>query len=474
MSINSAKRCASGAALGWTRETKSRSVLHRKIWRGAARALLLAALLSSAAVFSSAQNVTFKEYQLNGFPSPTSITTGADGALWFTEYLGNKIGRITTTGVITEYPVQMVGSELSQLGAITAGPDGALWFTESFASKIGRITTAGVLTEYTTTERPGAMTVGPDVALWFTLGSAIGRITAAGTITEYPLPSGSGATDITLGPDGALWFIDLAGNGIGRMTADGVLTAEYSLSPISCNCAVPAGLTTGPDGALWFGKDIDKVGRISTTGEVTEYPLAPHSWPGHFTVGPDGALWFTENGGGSFVEAILGKIGRITTTGVITEYPIPTDHPFPGGLTLGPDNALWFTEQLPGKIGQVVLSDTTPPVIALFVSPTILWPPNGRMVPVTVFGIIADVGSGVNTSAASYMVKDEYGEIQPRGTIRLGSGGRYSFVVYLRASRRGSDLNGRHYRITVRAKDNAGNVGSKTAVVTVPHRHPKV
>jgi streptogramin lyase len=37
--------------------------------------------------------------------SPTSITVGPDGALWFTEQTGNKIGRITTAGVITEYPI---------------------------------------------------------------------------------------------------------------------------------------------------------------------------------------------------------------------------------------------------------------------------------------------------------------------------------------------------------------------------------
>jgi streptogramin lyase len=33
-------------------------------------------------------------------------------------------------------------------GGITTGPDGALWFTEQNASKIGRITTAGVITEF--------------------------------------------------------------------------------------------------------------------------------------------------------------------------------------------------------------------------------------------------------------------------------------------------------------------------------------
>jgi hypothetical protein len=34
---------------------------------------------------------------------PNGIVAGPDGALWFTEYSGNKIGRITTGGSITEY-----------------------------------------------------------------------------------------------------------------------------------------------------------------------------------------------------------------------------------------------------------------------------------------------------------------------------------------------------------------------------------
>ena len=65
--------------------------------------------------------------------------------LWFTEGQTNKIGRITTSGVITEYPLP---DPMSIPYAITAGPDGALWFTEFGNGKIGRITTAGVITEF--------------------------------------------------------------------------------------------------------------------------------------------------------------------------------------------------------------------------------------------------------------------------------------------------------------------------------------
>src|ERR1035438_1598757 len=74
-----------------------------------------------------------------------NIVAGPDGALWFSEYLGNRIGRIKTSGAITEYPIPT-----SNGGPfwIAAGPDGALWFTEFNVNKIGRITTTGIITEY--------------------------------------------------------------------------------------------------------------------------------------------------------------------------------------------------------------------------------------------------------------------------------------------------------------------------------------
>jgi FG-GAP-like repeat/FG-GAP repeat len=52
------------------------------------------------------------------------------------ENSADKIGRITTAGVITEFPMPIRGS--FPVG-ITMGTDGALWFTEAQANKIGRL-----------------------------------------------------------------------------------------------------------------------------------------------------------------------------------------------------------------------------------------------------------------------------------------------------------------------------------------------
>ncbi len=137
-------------------------------FRARLRALLLSVLLLIVRTLSSAQSVRFTEYPLASSAAfPESIVAGPDGALWFPEYFGNKIGRITTAGAFSEYPVP---TSSSGLDSITAGPDGALWFTEASGNKIGRITTAGAISEYLVpTPSSGAfvITTGPDGALWF-------------------------------------------------------------------------------------------------------------------------------------------------------------------------------------------------------------------------------------------------------------------------------------------------------------------
>jgi streptogramin lyase len=172
----------------------------------------------------------------------TSIISGPDGALWFTEYTGQpgqssfdaKIGRITTAGTITEYTVPSAGSDggaycvFARPAGIAAGPDGALWFTIPYGNKIGRITTAGAVTEYslpTNQSGPAGITAGPNGALWFTesCGNKIGTITTGGAITEYSAGlSGGGPSSITLGPDGNLWFTEVPAQNAN--TKIGVLT----------------------------------------------------------------------------------------------------------------------------------------------------------------------------------------------------------------------------------------------------------
>ncbi|OAF12442.1 hypothetical protein AYJ54_06330 [Bradyrhizobium centrolobii] len=247
-----------------------------------------------------------------------SITTGPDGALWFTEFTSKKIGRIPTTATAENLQlIEFTAPGSSGPLGIATGPDGALWFTEEAGGKIVRITTTGV-------------------------------------VTEFAIPAAKGG-EITTGPDGALWFTEFRGK-IGRITTTGAVT-EFRIPPENSS---PGGITTGPDGALWLTEPVSgKIVRITTDGKITEFALPdPNAQPWGITTGPDGALWFTEAScirrPGS--RCIVGnKIGRITTTGSVTEFTVPSDGSGPHSITTGPDGALWFTEYYGGRVGRLVL-----------------------------------------------------------------------------------------------------------------------
>ena len=134
----------------------------------------------------------------NGMGDPLGITSGPDGALWFTNHANSTIGRITTSGVVTNY----TGTGVNLPAEITSGPDGALWFTNfnnggntvgrplpQNGDSIGRISTSGVVSNYIGTgiDKPAGITSGPDGALWFTnyKNDSIGRITTSGVVTNY-------------------------------------------------------------------------------------------------------------------------------------------------------------------------------------------------------------------------------------------------------------------------------------------------
>jgi hypothetical protein len=143
----------------------------------------------------------FKIFPLPGTPNNVKeITTGSDGNLWFAEEYANKIGRLTPSGVLTEFAIP---TPSSRANCLTLGPDGNVWFTESGANQIARITPGGVITEI-----------------------------PIPTPNSYPL-------EIVTGPDGNLWFAEANANQIGRFSlipTVGPITAP--IAPVAVNTAI--------------------------------------------------------------------------------------------------------------------------------------------------------------------------------------------------------------------------------------------
>lgn len=117
--------------------------------------------------------------------------------------------------------------------------------------------------------------------------------------------------------------------------------------------------------------------------------------------------------------------------------------------------------------------DTTPPVIAsVAATPNVLWPPNHKMVPVTVSVSASDVcDASVSCSITSVSSNEPInglgdGDTAPDWVITG------ALTVDLRAERSGTGT-GRVYTITVTCSDGSGNSSTKTVMVTVPHDQRK-
>jgi virginiamycin B lyase len=307
------------------------------------------------------ERVRIKEFadlpQYYGDYSPSAIASGPEHSLWVTDeidqdYGENLVARIDTSGTLLKtFYYQGRSTEGSSFQDITAGPDGALWITDYYNSQIVRMTTDGAFSTFSLKTEPLGITVGPDKALWFTEYSAIGRITTKGSVTIYP--AGELDDDIAAGPDGALWFTELTGNAIGRITTHGKITT-YTKG-ISSG-AGPYSIAPGPDGALWFTEATGgRIGRITTSGKVTEYSrgITPTEEPDGIAAGPDGAMWFTECEPYGSYHIHESKIGRITTTGKISEYSKGlSGSSGPGDIVAGPDGNMWFVEISADRTGR--------------------------------------------------------------------------------------------------------------------------
>jgi virginiamycin B lyase len=200
---------------------------------------------------------------------------------------------------------------------------------------------------------PSDVTEGPDGAIWVTDQidqdsgeNAVVRIATSGRRTNTYFyggvtSEGSSLGSITTGPDGALWVTDAYNSEVLRLDLNG----NYTRFPVG-GYGSPVNIVTGPDKALWFTEQAgsaSEVVRMTTKGAMTPYTVGGE--PIDIAVGSDGALWFTD---------FSGHVGRITTHGKITEYSkgiSPGAQPY--SIAPGPDGALWFTELGGGRIGRI-------------------------------------------------------------------------------------------------------------------------
>jgi len=127
-----------------------------------------------------------------------------------------------------------------------------------------------------------------------------------------------------------------------------------------------------------------------------------------------------------------------------------------------------------------ILMPEAPVFQSLTASPNVLWPPNHKLVPITVNWIVLDdsglapvielkriiMNEGDEINTYDPIFDDTQGDGHTTTDIQIKDG-----VIYLRAERSGTGT-GRAYTLTYEATDTDGNVGTASVTVTVPHEAP--
>jgi streptogramin lyase len=255
------------------------------------------------------------------------IALGPDDNLWFTQSgqpssagagvvyrISSGVGN-SGDGPLGTVKYQRADGILPNVGGITSGPGGRVYFTE---------TSAAIDPPAGPAEEVGSMGVHGGVT-----PGIPGAPSVPGAVTEDRA--------------GNLWFAEAGSEEIARLTPAGVITQV----PVG---VVVRDITVGPDGNLWFTSE-NAIGRLSPSGTgLTLFPVPVV--PDQITAGPDGNLWFTTSSTATVDGRESGELGRITTAGVPTLFTQGITGIGTFGITATPTQ-VWFTEGASDRLGVV-------------------------------------------------------------------------------------------------------------------------
>jgi streptogramin lyase len=173
-----------------------------------------------------------------------------------------------------------------------------------------------------------SMVDAPDGKLYFSLygsgaNGSIGRVNPNGTGLET-VPTVGHPMDVTVGPDGNVWFTvnGTGGTGgkVGRVSPAAPMAAPSWAVP--GNVQGPRGIVAGPDGNLYvLGGESGKIWRVTTaaTPAITEVATGQNG-PSFGELGPDGRIWFTRFEGDA-VAALTPATGAVGSATAVAGSP---------------------------------------------------------------------------------------------------------------------------------------------------------
>jgi streptogramin lyase len=205
----------------------------------------LGATLPSALVPGSSNG--FDTVTLPVYQPMYDVTPAPAGGVWFTESGG------------TNTPPYYGDRVAFYNGSVSEGPNVAI--------QDGNTALNGV--RYSS--RPAGVTVDATGKVWFVEndpgnpGYRVASYSGAGShydefqITPCEASSpcsgsygGNGLTDVTVAPDGGIWFTNVLNRKFGRLDPSGHTMVQYTMASIGLPAGQPFRITTAPDGTLWM------------------------------------------------------------------------------------------------------------------------------------------------------------------------------------------------------------------------------
>ncbi|HUK27538.1 MAG TPA: hypothetical protein VLV31_03870 [Candidatus Acidoferrales bacterium] len=307
---------------------------------------------------------------------PNAIQVAKDGSAWFGEQSVPAIGHLYLNGTYVEYdwPINYSPSTTAIWGIQLW--NGGVWVTDALGAQlVGLDPNSGQLAAVKLSNAasfPYTTAIAPDGSLWFTelYGDKIGRLSSTCQLSEYTIPTSYGGTPthIAFVNNTRGYYIDVgnATSGIGALLSFN--PTNFAPRPVTANIDLyaPSGIAISQKtGTLW----ITQHGASS----VASYQPENQSW----TLYPTSTItyetttlpYFDETNGSLvwFNEHYANRMAVLNSTErILTEYSLSNP---PSSKIIGIDNALtfalgkdtaWFTELTANYVGFVDASFTPP------------------------------------------------------------------------------------------------------------------
>jgi streptogramin lyase len=179
---------------------------------------------------------------------------------------------------------------------------------------------------------------------------AIAYAAPIGALKQFRVPTRNGnPLDITQGSDGNFWFTESHVNPpqtdnhhVGRITPSGDIT-EF----LVCQFCFPNRIVQGPNGVLYFTKSDPALGRITTDGQVMSDVVVPNSLANGNGIAAHGNDIF-------FAAFNTRSIWRYSAdSGQFTEFLMPTPDASPSDVAVDANGIVWFTDAFTNQIGKL-------------------------------------------------------------------------------------------------------------------------